>query len=82
MGKRFFAPTTKQLVRDYCRGFFPGLYRKFGHHIQDKELSDFFINTIKDMIKYRKENKVYRPDFVNVLKEIDHRASGKIGNYR
>lgn len=48
----------------------PFLFDIIGGYLQSHEVNNFFINLIRDSIKYRQENNVYRPDFVNTLKEL------------
>ncbi|XP_017757759.1 PREDICTED: probable cytochrome P450 6a14 [Eufriesea mexicana] len=70
MGKRIFNPTLKLFFRDVLRQFTPTLYGRIGHLLQPEGVDDFMINVIHDTIKYRKENNVFRPDFVNMLMDL------------
>ncbi|XP_017757760.1 PREDICTED: probable cytochrome P450 6a14 [Eufriesea mexicana] len=73
MGKKIFAPDLKRLLRESCRQFIPWLYRFVGPLLEQKDVNNFFINLITNSIKYRRENKVVRPDFVHLLMELqDH----------
>lgn len=70
MGKRIFTPTLKLFIRDILRQFLPRLYGRIGHRFQPEGVDDFMINVIQDTISYRKQNKLVRPDFVNMLMEL------------
>lgn len=73
VGKKFFTPTFKTIIRDACRQFLPELYDVIGHKLQVEGVNEFLTNLIMDTISYRKENKIVRPDFVNTLIELkDH----------
>lgn len=73
MGKAMFTATPRTLLRDAVRQFTPALYGLIGGHLQSVEIEQFFINVITDTIKYRREHKVVRPDFIHMLMELqDH----------
>lgn len=79
MGREYFVSCTRQAVRDICRLFLPFLYSKIGHMLQPKGVNEFFLKAIVDAIKYRMENNVIRPDFVNMLMELKQN-SNKVDN--
>lgn len=60
-------------IRDICRQFLPNIYEIFGHLLQIPRVDQFLIDVVRDTIKYRRENKIVRPDFINTLMELrDH----------
>ncbi|XP_065214692.1 probable cytochrome P450 6a20 isoform X2 [Planococcus citri] len=67
MGRTVFQTRWKPLVRI----FFPSLSAKyiklFGLYLFPQEINDYFINTVKDMVKYREENNITRGDFLDLL---------------
>ncbi|XP_043265139.1 probable cytochrome P450 6a14 [Colletes gigas] len=70
IGKQVFTPSLQQVSQELCRQFLPRLYNIIGHLLQPKEVAKFFTNAIVGTMKYRKENNIVRPDFVNVLMEL------------
>lgn len=70
MGEQLGKFSFKKLARDFTRLYMPFLFDIIGGYLQSHEVNNFFINLIRDSIKYRQENNVYRPDFVNTLKEL------------
>lgn len=70
MGKKIFAPSTRQLIRNSCKLFFPNVYRIFGHLMQQRDVNEFFTKVIVDTMDYRVKHNVLRPDVVNLLMEI------------
>ncbi len=44
--------------------------RFFGIHLHHKDVTDFFLNCVKETISFREENKVERNDFMNLLIEL------------
>ena len=73
IGKKLFEQTPRMQARDICRHFLPNFYNLFGSFLQPPGVDQFLTDVITDTIKYRKENNIVRPDFVNALIEIqDH----------
>lgn len=70
MGRKIFDPTLQLYLRNTLRQILPPLYHIFGRYLQDDEVDMFFINLISETMKYRKDNNISRPDFVNMLMEI------------
>ena len=67
---KMFRPSVKQAIRDLCREFTPSLYQLIGSYLQIKDIDDFYINLFTSTMKYREENNVVRPDFVQLLMEL------------
>lgn len=70
MGKRIFAPSLKQTVRESFRRFVPFLLKTVGYFLRLTEVNNFFINLVRDTIEYRKTNNITRPDFINLLMQL------------
>ncbi|CAD7079477.1 unnamed protein product [Hermetia illucens] len=72
-------PATALLVLQ-----FPDLARKLHVSLLRKEVSDFFMNTVRETIDYREKNNVKRNDFMNFLvqlkngKSVDDESSKEI----
>lgn len=70
VGKSVFATNFLQLVRFRARQIFPNLYNLLGYVLPSSEVTTFFTKVIVDTMRYREENNVTRPDFVNMLIEL------------
>ncbi|XP_076642975.1 putative cytochrome P450 6a14 [Halictus rubicundus] len=70
MGNRIFDSSIETTLRLKTRLFWPELYDLLGYVVPEKTLVTFFTKTVMDMIKYRKEHSIYRPDFLNALIEF------------
>lgn len=84
MGKKIFTPSSQQMVRDTCRQFLPFIYRIFGHLMQPRDVTDFFTHVVMSTMKYRDENNIVRPDFINMLLELKKNPTNleNIGQFR
>lgn len=60
----------------------PTLYDLLGPLVPEREVTPFFIKVVTDTMKYRKENNVFRPDFIDTLMKLrdDPGSLGDIGN--
>ncbi|XP_043265182.1 probable cytochrome P450 6a13 [Colletes gigas] len=70
MGIEIFATTPWKLFKIFIRDTMPWLYDILGGVIKVSTSDKFFTDVIADTIKYRKENNIVRPDFVNLLMEL------------
>ncbi|KOC58959.1 Cytochrome P450 6a2 [Habropoda laboriosa] len=70
MGREVFAVNLENIARFKARQFLPKLYAMLGYVFSDKKYSPFFTKVVADSIKYRKENNIVRPDFINMLMEL------------
>ncbi|XP_017791301.1 PREDICTED: probable cytochrome P450 6a14 [Habropoda laboriosa] len=70
IGREFFGPGWKQGLRLRMREAFPRLYTLLGYLLPEDQMTTFFTKVVMDMIEYRKENNVVRPDFINTLMDI------------
>ncbi|XP_034194593.1 putative cytochrome P450 6a13 [Osmia lignaria lignaria] len=70
MGRRIFKPCKQMVIRDTLKQFLPRLYNWVGHVLQPEGVIQFFTRAMLDTLKYRKENNIFRPDFMNALLDI------------
>ncbi|XP_017757781.1 PREDICTED: cytochrome P450 6A1-like [Eufriesea mexicana] len=70
MGKDVFAASLQNSIRMRMRQFLPKFYDLLGYVIPKQRYTWFFQRVIMETIKYREENDVYRPDFINMLMEL------------
>lgn len=69
-GRKFFEITRFKLLKLMIRECAPWLYKLLGSFMYDYRLNDFFINSMKETMEYRKNCNVKRNDFVDLLLEI------------
>ncbi|XP_043279817.1 probable cytochrome P450 6a14 [Venturia canescens] len=73
MGRRVFSFNWKKFVQFRIRDVSPKLYGIIGPLVVDHELNNFFIDTMKQTMEFRKKNNVVKNDFVDLLMAIkDH----------
>lgn len=70
MGKRIFEPVGLEKIKTFFVTSFPNVSKKLSLMINNKEVSDFFLNVVRETIDYREKNKVDRKDFMHLLLEI------------
>ncbi|XP_029053438.1 probable cytochrome P450 6a14 [Osmia bicornis bicornis] len=66
----FDVSSFENIFRNKMRQFFPKLYALLGNIIPDRRFAPFFTKVITDTMKYRQENDIVRPDFINMLMEL------------
>lgn len=73
IGREFFGPGLKQILKNRLRENLPTFYTLLGYILPRDETTIFFTNAVLDMIKHRRKNKIVRPDFINTLMDLqDH----------
>ncbi|XP_029053439.2 cytochrome P450 6a2-like [Osmia bicornis bicornis] len=71
MGRDFFDTSSFESVsRNKMKELFPKLYDFLGYIIPERRLSSSFTKAVTDIIKYRQENDIVRPDFINMLMDL------------
>nr|XP_034178244.1 cytochrome P450 6a2-like [Osmia lignaria] len=71
MGRNFFDTSSfENVFRNKMKEFFPKLYDLLGYTIPERRLSSFFTKAVTDIIKYRQENDIVRPDLINMLMDL------------
>ncbi|XP_044004561.1 probable cytochrome P450 6a13 [Aphidius gifuensis] len=71
MGKRVFHMSFKKILLFQLRELFPSIYEFLGSIVDDTEVTNFFINTMRDTMNYRRKNNLTRNDFLQYLMEIE-----------
>lgn len=81
-GRKIFEPTWNAIIRLKFKITMPSLYDFLGPLIPEREVTPFFIKIVTDAMKYRKENNVSRPDFIDMLMKLrdDSKSLSDIGN--
>lgn len=81
-GRKIFEPTWNSIIRLKFKMTMPTLYDLLGLLVPEREVTPFFIKVVTDTMKYRKENNVFRPDFIDTLMKLrdDPGSLGDIGN--
>lgn len=74
-GKLVFTISKLQAIRRLLSFAFPGLGKLLRFRIIRKEVSDFFVQVVRDTVTYRETHNVSRRDFLQLL--IDLRKSSK-----
>ncbi|XP_076759120.1 putative cytochrome P450 6a14 [Xylocopa sonorina] len=70
MGRLVFAPCLRLTIKEICKQFTPFLYNQIGRVLQPKGVDQFLEDVVRDTMKYREENNITRPDFINTLIEL------------
>ncbi|XP_058122529.1 probable cytochrome P450 6a23 [Anopheles ziemanni] len=66
MGRKIFQ-RSRGLVRLALTNVLPNLARKLGITVIEHDVAEFFLNAVRETIKYREENNVQRNDFMDIL---------------
>ncbi|XP_051165488.1 uncharacterized protein LOC127284206 [Leptopilina boulardi] len=70
MGQIVFKANFWKNFKMRMREITPGLYNFFGSILAEREMDNFFVNLVRDTMKYRKENNIVRHDFIDLLREV------------
>ncbi|KZC12362.1 PREDICTED: cytochrome P450 6a2-like [Dufourea novaeangliae] len=70
MGKKIFAADTENVLRLKVKQYSPKFYDLLGYILPDRRIAPFFTKVVTDTIKYRKQHDLSRPDFINMLMEL------------
>lgn len=70
MGRTVFGVKLYQVLKLRIKQFMPWLYNLLGYVLPPSEITTFFTKVTMDSMKYRNENNIVRPDFVNILLEL------------
>ncbi|KAF7988496.1 hypothetical protein HCN44_001069 [Aphidius gifuensis] len=79
MGKRVFDINLKKILMFQFKELFPSFYEYLGSFVDDSKLTNFFINTMRQTMNYRRLNNITRNDFLQYLMEIEDNPD-KISN--
>lgn len=69
-GKNLFAPNFLRTLRILMIAFMPGLSKRIGVPIFERSLSNFYMDVVKGVVKYRDDNSIVRNDFMQILLEL------------
>lgn len=75
-GHMFFDASFKNIIRSNLAIMNPALAKFLRLRFTDKEVNDFFVETVQQNLEYREKNNVCRKDFFQML--IQLRNTGKI----
>lgn len=70
MCKRVFSNPHSSFLELLLMKSFARLSKALGLRVFHKEVSDFFLNIVKETVKYRETNQVERNDFMNLMIEL------------
>lgn len=70
MGRRVFLPTYSRTAIHLLRVFFPGLLGVLRLRTVSREITDFFISLVRDVIGFRERNGEVRNDFMQLLMQL------------
>lgn len=70
LGKLIFATTLRKILSLRMQDMFPWLYNLFLSIFPRDEKTRIITKLMIDTMKYREENNVFRPDFINMLLDL------------
>lgn len=70
MGRKMLNFPKMKTVKLMVAIMYPNTAKLFGVRFNDKDVSDFFIDVVRDTIKYRTENGIKRIDFIQFLIDL------------
>lgn len=70
LGKLIFATTLRKILSLRMQDMFPWLYNLFLSIFPRDEKTRIIMKLMTDTMKYREENNVFRPDFINMLLDL------------
>jgi cytochrome P450 family 6 len=69
-GEKVFRMDGLATLRFFFVNSFMDLAKTFNMRVMPSDSANFFIATVKEAIKYREENNIHRPDFLNSLIQL------------
>lgn len=74
-GSKIFEPTVTSVIKDFLFMIFPFEFLKLLRIIPNKpDVIKFFMNVVKDTVRYRETNNIYRKDFMHLLLQLKNRG--------
>ena len=70
MGLKVFQQPRNSFIKQLLAVTYPDLARKWGIKIVRDDVSEFFLNIVKDVVEYREKNNVKRNDFMDLLLQL------------
>lgn len=80
MGRKMFVPSMSNILKRYCRVYFPSLFKVLGLKTYPSDVEQFFLNVVKQVVEERTKSNVGRNDFIELMLKIrnaDRAKSGK-----
>ncbi|KYB28570.1 probable cytochrome P450 6a14 [Tribolium castaneum] len=77
-GRKAFTPTYFDLIKMSFAMAFPRLALAFKLRMTRKDVSDFFLQLVRDTVKYRVENNYSRKDFIQLLIDLQNLTNEEI----
>ncbi|EDS44713.1 cytochrome P450 [Culex quinquefasciatus] len=74
MGRRVSTLPPFTMVKFFLAQQIKPEARALGVTIMERDVTDFFMSTVKDVVEYREKSKVQRDDFMNLLIELKNSA--------
>ncbi|KAK4878619.1 hypothetical protein RN001_011125 [Aquatica leii] len=74
--KRSFNPTKLESLKDLGLVYFPAINKFFNVKVFPKDVSDFFLSTVRNVVEYRKTNNLVRNDFLQILIDLMQSSHG------
>ncbi|XP_058819081.1 probable cytochrome P450 6a23 [Topomyia yanbarensis] len=78
MGRKFFEDQRGQ-VKNVFHNAAPELAKKAGVRVLDKDVSDFFLNVVRETVDYRVKNNIKRNDFMDLLIQMRNPEESESG---
>lgn len=75
-GRKILDPSAFELIRRVFVISFPEIAGKIGIKQMNKDIENFFINTVKETVEYRESTKYTRNDFMQLLINIKNSEDG------
>lgn len=69
-GNKIFRMSGLETARFFFVNSFMGLSKALNLRLMNADCSNFFIETVRQAIKYREDSKIHRPDFLNSLIQL------------
>lgn len=76
IGKKIFEYSQTAMFRDMFVSMFPNMGKRLHIKTNKPEVTSFFLELLRDTVKYREENNVQRNDFMSLLLQIKN--TGKL----
>ncbi|XP_063239512.1 probable cytochrome P450 6a14 [Bacillus rossius redtenbacheri] len=70
MGKKMFTPTLRNTLVRAAGSLAPILLKIFPFRLADREVSDFFMKLVGEIVSYREENGITRNDFMQLMIDL------------
>lgn len=80
-GRKFFDPNIKNSVRNVFRFLVPTLAKLFRIRFADKDVGEFFIETVQQNLEYREKNNHVRKDFFQLLMQMRNGSVKEDGDW-